>query len=407
MATPNSRGLVPNSAATDTEINTLVNKDRQLRKPFVVYWNNIPAPYMVDRFNAVADRGVLDFEAWFNERTEIDRTWEIDEVTWRFRSRYLPTTHVFGRKCHLPLPILDRRPDVLVSLYAEPVFLSGWFIAKLRGSRTAFWCQVTHDRWVKRTWLKNAVKRFIFPRIDASLGSGEQSRQFAKQFGVPDAKALTLQHSIDVHHYVRSSAQATERREALRREHGLQGVTFIYVGRLWWGKGLSYLLDAFDSVQNSISEPISLLLVGDGPEENALMQRVTERSIRNVVFAGFKQKAEVPAYFAMADIFVFPTLGDPYGLVVDEAMACSLPVISTTAAGEITDRVTEGVNGYLVAPENSRALADRMRALAQDPALCREMGAASFKRVQGCTPDKWAKDLEEVVSELLERNRSS
>ncbi len=53
--------------------------------PRVVYWNNIPSPYMVERFNAVADRGAFEFEAWFNDRIESDRSWNVDESSWRFR----------------------------------------------------------------------------------------------------------------------------------------------------------------------------------------------------------------------------------------------------------------------------------------------------------------------------------
>ena len=56
----------------------------------VVYWNNIPAPYMVDRFNAVVRRGNLDLEAWFSARTEPGRSWRIDEQTWEFPYEYLP-----------------------------------------------------------------------------------------------------------------------------------------------------------------------------------------------------------------------------------------------------------------------------------------------------------------------------
>ncbi len=86
------------------------------------------------------------------------------------------------------------------------------------------------------------------------------------------------------------------------------------------------------------------------PEDGTLRQACAARGIRNVSFVGFIQKRELPRYYALADVFVFPTLGDPYGLVVDEAMACGLPVISTSAAGEIHDRVEDGVNGYIVPP---------------------------------------------------------
>ena len=94
-------------------------------RPLVVYWNNIPSPYMVERFNALVDRDVFEFEAWFNARITPDRSWNVDESSWRFRYRYLPATHLFGHTQHWPLPLLEKRPDVLVSLYAETVFIAG------------------------------------------------------------------------------------------------------------------------------------------------------------------------------------------------------------------------------------------------------------------------------------------
>jgi glycosyltransferase involved in cell wall biosynthesis len=78
-----------------------------------------------------------------------------------------------------------------------------------------------------------------------------------------------------------------------------------------------------------------------------------------------------------ADIFAFPTLDGPYGLVVDEAIACSLPIVGTSAAGEIRDRVEKGINGYIVPLEDSLALADRMLHLVNNPELCGQMGKVS------------------------------
>lgn len=374
-------------------------------RPFIVYWNNIPSPYMVERFNALAERDAFEFEAWFNDRIESDRSWEVDETSWRFRYRYLPTTQILGRILHWPLPLLGRRPDVLVSLYAEPSFLMGWALAKLRGAKTAFWCQVTMDRWVRRSEWKDAIKRIVFPRVDATLGSGEESRAFAMRFGTPPSRAMVLPHSIDVAHYTIGSARTRPQRDSLRDELGLQGTTFVYVGRLWWGKGVNYLLEAFESVQRQSDKEVSLLLVGDGPEEARLRQLCAGRGICNVVFAGFKQKPELPRYYALADVFVFPTLGDPYGLVVDEAMACALPVISTSAAGEVRDRVEDGVNGYIVLPEDSAALSSRMLALAQDPAKRVQMGQASAGKIQDHTPEQWAEDFERIVQRLLEEKQ--
>lgn len=375
-------------------------------KPYVVYWNNIPSPYMVERFNALADRGPFEFEAWFNDRIESDRSWDVDELSWRFRYRYLPTSRFAGRTFHWPLPLLGRRPKILVSLYAEPSFLAGWGLAMLRGVKTAFWVEVTFDRWVVRTHIRELLKRWLFPKVDAIVTVGPDGRQFAERYGASAERIFFAPHTIDVFHYWNSANNARPHRDALRKKLGLTGTTFIYVGRLWWGKGINYLLEAFEAVQRQSVTQVSLLVVGDGPEEAKLKQFCIDRGVRNVVFSGFKQKPDLPRYYALADVFVFPTLGDPYGLVVDEAMACSLPVISTTAAGEIRDRIVDGVNGYLVPPEDSVALAARMLELERDPLLRRRMGKVSAKKIQAHTPEKWAEDFENIVKTVLSRKRT-
>ena len=86
---------------------------------FVVYWKNIPSPYMVECFNALAGCDAFEFEAWFNDHIESDRSWDVDESGWRFRHCYLPTSRLLGRTQHWPLPALGRLPDVLVSPFCR------------------------------------------------------------------------------------------------------------------------------------------------------------------------------------------------------------------------------------------------------------------------------------------------
>jgi glycosyltransferase involved in cell wall biosynthesis len=377
----------------------------EIKQPFVVYWNNQPAPYMVERFNALVDIGTLDFEAWFNDRLQSDRSWAVDEANWRFRYRYLPTTRLFGRRLHWPLPLLGRRPDVLVSLYAEPSFIVGWAIAKSRGAKTGFRVLKTSDRWISRNFVKNAIKRFLFGHVDAIETPGAEGKEFAVRCGASEERIFFATHTVDIQHFQAGAAAAQPQRDKLREQLGLTGTTFIYVGRLWWVKGVKYLLDAFERVQQQKTEEVSLLLLGDGEEEGRLKQACIERGIRNVVFAGFRQKPDLPRYYALADVFVFPTLGDAYGLVVNEAMACSLPVVSTSSAGEIRDRVDEGVNGYIVPPEDSVTLADRMLLFVNNPELCKEMGRISAQKIVGHTPERWAEDFERAIRQILLRPR--
>jgi glycosyltransferase involved in cell wall biosynthesis len=374
----------------------------------VVYWNNIPAPYMVERFDVLARRGKLDFEAWFSARTESDRSWKVDEARWQFRYRYLPSVELGASALAFPAPLLrGRAPDVLVSLYAGADFLAGSTLARRRGARIAFWVEVTYDAWVKRRRWKEAVKSRILPRADGILTAGDDGRSFARRYGVYDDRIHHVPHVVDFERLARAARLAEGERDRLRAELGVRGITFIYVGRLWAGKGLTYLLEAFSGLQAREVGEVSLLLVGDGLDEDELRDRARALRLRNVVFCGFQGDDVLPRLYAASDVFVFPTLGDPFGMVVLEAMACGLPVIATAAAGEISDRVVEGVNGFVVAPASSDQLLERMTVLARGEDLREAMGAASVRKVAGQSPDAWAEAFEQAVGKILAMPRTS
>jgi len=144
--------------------------------------------------------------------------------------------------------------------------------------------------------------------------------------------------------------------------------------------------------------------VGDGPDKVRSSHFVRAHGL-NVGFAGFRQRADLPRLYAAGDVFVFPSLGDTYGLVVDEAMAAGLPIISTTAVGEIRERVVDGVNGYLVPSNDPGELAEAMRRLASDPALRSRMGARSAEMIAPYTPDRWAAEFESAVEAILSSHR--
>jgi glycosyltransferase involved in cell wall biosynthesis len=280
--------------------------------------------------------------------------------------------------------------------------MAGWAAAHLRRVPTAFWVEVTFDSWVHRSRLKDATKRQLFSHVDGIITAGPDGRAYAERHGANPAKIFEARHSIDVEQFTFGAVSSRPTREITRAELGLTGCVFIYVGRLWEGKGLPYLLQAFKIVQQSIGES-SLLIVGDGPDEQHLKALAADLELNNVVFTGFRHVEALPALYTASDVFVFPTLGDPYGLVVDEAMACGLPAIITTSTGEGALRVSPDVNGYIVPPADPVALADRMMLLASDPGRRADFGAASERMIAHNTPDHWACRFEEAVFTILNR----
>lgn len=376
-----------------------------MRRSRVVYWNNIPTPYMVERFNALVRRGNLDLDVWFGAQNHPDRSWILDPSEWEFPYRYLPRIGLADVRLTVPTAVLtESRPDLLVSLYATPAFLLGLRLAWWRGWRTALWVEVTFDALVRRRRWKESLKRAIFQRVDGVITAGEGGRRFAERYGADPDRIHIARHVVDTDFFASAAAAAGPGRDLTRNALRLSGVVFLYVGRLSNGKGIDILLEAYAMVEREVLHT-SLLLVGDGPEERRVAYVAETEGLR-IVLGGFRQRHELPALYAAADVFVFPTLGDTYGLVVDEAMSAGLPVISTTAAGEIGERVLDGVNGLLVPPSDPDGLATAMRRLAKDGAARRAMGERSAEMIAPYTPEHWAAAFERAVAVITSRSQS-
>ncbi len=370
-------------------------------RPTVVYWNNIPSPYIIDRLNALHERGTLDLEVWFSERREPDRSWQVDESTWKFRYRYLPEFRLGRFRMRLPFRLFRLRPDLILSLYGTSEYMLGWVIAKLLRIKTGIRVLKIFDSWFPRHWAKELLKHFLFRFVDVVETAGTDGKEYAVSYGIAPERVKIVPHTVNVEVLLPAVTRARANREQWKADLGLTGVVFLYVGRLWSGKGVDSLIDAFAMLTRTCEEDVSLLLVGDGQDEAELRSKVERLALSNVCFAGFREQDELAAMFAVSDVFVFPTLGDPYGLVVDEAMACGLPVISTTAAGEITDRVEEGVSGHLVPPGAPEELASRMAWLAGDATQRSKMGSEAARKVADHTPEAWASGFEELVQQTL------
>ena len=159
----------------------------------------------------------------------------------------------------------------------------------------------------------------------------------------------------------------SRRREELREAMGIAGrFTFLHVGRLAAEKDVGRILDAFGALRAADpSLPVSLVVAGRGPEEQALRRRAPQ----GVIFTGvLDRRGALPALYASCDAFVFASTTETLGLVVLEAMASGLPVVAIPAGG-VADHLRHGDNGLAVPEGDTAAMAAAMRALATDAAL--------------------------------------
>lgn len=161
---------------------------------------------------------------------------------------------------------------------------------------------------------------------------------------------------------------------------GHSGLCALFVGRLAGVKGVPILIEAVARLVDRYPD-LTLRLVGDGPDRKALEAEVVRRGLRDrIVFLGYRSQGDVAEELARADVFVLPSFAEGVPVVLMEAMAAQVPVLTTRIAG-IPELVEDGVSGRLVAPGDVAAFTSALEDLLADPAVRRSYGAAGRARV--------------------------
>ena len=159
-----------------------------------------------------------------------------------------------------------------------------------------------------------------------------------------------------------------------------EGLKALFVGRLAGVKGVPILIEAI--VRLSEKHPdLQLRLVGDGPDRNALETEVQNRGLQDrVTFLGYRSQSEVADELARADVFVLPSFAEGVPVVLMEAMAAQVPVVTTRIAG-IPELVEDGISGRLVPPGDIDAFTQALDAILTDEDVRADMGAAGREKV--------------------------
>ena len=177
---------------------------------------------------------------------------------------------------------------------------------------------------------------------------------------------------------------------------------FLYVGRITARKGIKTLLEACAILKSQGYVDYSLLIVGKGEQREELEAFIKARHFEEqVTWGGWVEYGNLGSYFQQADVFVFPTFEDVWGMVVPEAMVFGKPVLCSNGAASC-ELIVSGDNGYIFDPSSAKELADKMKIFIDNPDLIESMGERSRQMISQKTPETAAKAYVEVTSFLME-----
>ena len=176
---------------------------------------------------------------------------------------------------------------------------------------------------------------------------------------------------------------------------------FLYCGQLIHRKGVDVLLEAYCRAAAKCPR-IELIIVGEGPLGAALKEQVPETLRTRIQFTGFRPIADLPELFADADVFVLPSRHDGWGVVINQAAAAGMPIISSDAVGAAADLVVENDNGFVCTAGSIDSLERAMETLANDRERIHREGLRSREMAMNWTTEKtverWHQFLESVFA---------
>ena len=370
-----------------------------------VVTTEIISPYRIPVFNALAQQKDLDLHVIFLSETDVNlRQWRVYKEGIRFSYEVLPSwrLHVAGHNI-----LLNRRLRFsLNKSLPESVICGGYNY--LASWQALWWARRHNVRFVlwtesnqrdKRSghagveWLK----RYFVSSCNAFVVPGKSSFAYLRTLGVSEQAIFTAPNAVDNTFFATQAEEVRRQPAAFREKFRLPPRFLLFVGRLVPEKGVFDLLHAYAKLGSDLRSQAGLVFAGDGVSTEALSEQAKLVDPGIISFCGFAQREDLAGLYALAEVFVLPTHSDTWGLVVNEAMACGLPIVVTDVAGCASDLVHDGWNGYIVPPSNPDRLSAAISSMLRQPETTRQMRARSSERIQSYSPQACADGLAEVA----------
>lgn len=283
-------------------------------------------------------------------------------------------------------------PDtVLVPGYYTLPALAAALWATLNRRTSVLMTESTAEDHARIGWREAAKSLLLRSLFDAAVTGGRAHQRYLLQLGFTPDRIAGFYDVVD-------NIGIARRTDELRRHKAevfeLPHPYFLYVGRLAAEKNVAGLIEAWIAYRKQ-GGTWPLVLVGDGPEAASLRELTsTSEFAPDIHFAGHKGSADLPQFYAFAGCFVLPSTREPWGLVVNEAMAAGLPVIVSDRCGCAEDLVEHGRNGFRFRPSQRGELASFLhRISAASPVSLSAMSARSCEIIQRYSPSNFGLDV--------------
>lgn len=381
----------------------------------VLLLTNILAPYRVPLFNILGQllqrRGYL-LKIVFLAEWEANRKWRVRKEELEVNYALLPGWHFFFRRFEFPLHInpgiwkflRSENPDVLIiGGYSIPTFWTGIVYCKAFKKRLILWTSTTPECVKGRDFIRRSLRAFFIRQADAYVTYGTRAADFLERFGVDKGSVFVGYNVGDVEFFKKATTEYRKSHHFHEEKKKFSFPVLLFVGQLIPRKGILQLLQALSGLK---SRSWTLIIVGSGPLQGEIEKQLKEKNLQDRVhLVGFHEKEALAKFYALADIFVLPSLREPYAIVVSEALASGLFTIASRYDGAAWDLIKLGENGLVVDPANIEEVhlaIEKALNIVSEPRFSREKIVHSIEQF---TPDRYAQAFVDAINYVIKKPR--
>lgn len=361
----------------------------------LLFLTNVPSPYRVDFFNELGK--YCDLTVLFEKKTstERDESWKQYKFN-TFYGVFLKGKSIAVDKAFCPEVIKyvkDKSFDhIICTTFTDPTGM--YAIQYMKRHHISYYLECDGGFAKNGKGVKEKIKKFFISGAKAYFSTGYFCDEYYIQYGADSTKIIrypfTSIHNADI----RETPVYYEEKKCLREKLDIyERYMILTVGQFIYRKGFDNLLKAM----KNFSDEIGVYFVGGLPTEEYL-QLQREYNLKNAHFIGFKSKEELSEYYKAADLFVLPTREDIWGLVINEAMAHGLPIITTDHCVAGCELVKD--NGILLPIDDVDALATNIKMLLENDALRKDMSKKSIEIIKKHTIEAMARVHVNILSKM-------
>lgn len=359
-----------------------------------LFITNIPVPYREKIHEIVASHEGINYSVFYCSKIEPNRQWKIQFGNYQKELLEEKSFSFHGSKVyfggHIIRKLRKLNPDVIILGGLSPTMIYSYIWAKINGKKCIFFSDshLEHER--NLGFFHKALRHIFYSKSSIFIGPSQKTKALFSHYA-HEINFFQSHLCANNAHYRGSLKKLTDR-----------NYDFMFSGQITDIKMPFFFTEVIQKIQQI--KNIKVLVIGDGPDRDIFIDSL-KKTGASVEYPGFIEQKLLPEYYANAKVLLFPSKGDAWGIVANEALAAGTPVITSPEAGVANELVVQCVNGYVL-PINADLWATHALNLIHNNGLWNQMSSAAVESIAGYSYENAANGIIQAIEYAAQSKRS-